>query len=187
MKGMKYQHNLQNIVPSEECSDKSHDIHSLAALPKNALTLEEVERNHVINATKPAADPAALPSPLAGAVALADLERQLLMRPSGHVTVSIPDVDRSTSVLPPDSRIPPMIPPPPPPLQRLPFPMLPPFAMQITRAHLLGQLPELPPGFPPITPQMRAAILSLGPPPMMRMPSHPLLPPFPFMQQPSHI
>ncbi|VDM07601.1 unnamed protein product [Wuchereria bancrofti] len=178
---------VKNIVPSEECSDKSHDIHSLAALPKNALTLEEVERNHVINATKPAADPAALPSPLAGAVALADLERQLLMRPSGHVTVSIPDVDRSTSVLPPDSRIPPMIPPPPPPLQRLPFPMLPPFAMQITRAHLLGQLPELPPGFPPITPQMRAAILSLGPPPMMRMPSHPLLPPFPFMQQPSHI
>lgn len=57
-------------------------------------------------------------------------------------------------------------------------------------AYLLGQLPELPPGFPPITPQMRAAILSLGPPPVMRMPSHSLLPPsqrFPFVQQPSHL
>ncbi|VDK88129.1 unnamed protein product, partial [Litomosoides sigmodontis] len=52
--------------------------------------------------------------------------------------------------------------------------------------HLLGELPELPPGFPPITPQMRAAILSLRPPPMMRMPSHPILPPFPLAQQPSH-
>ncbi|VDO44493.1 unnamed protein product [Onchocerca flexuosa] len=52
-------------------------------------------------------------------------------------------------------------------------------------SHLPGQLPDPPPGFPPITPQMRAAILPVGPPRIM--PSHRMLPPFPFMQQPPHL
>uniref|UniRef100_A0A0R3RG75 PAT1 domain-containing protein n=1 Tax=Elaeophora elaphi TaxID=1147741 RepID=A0A0R3RG75_9BILA len=189
---------VKNNTSPEECSDKSGGIRSLRALPKNALTLEEIERNHqvprgegIINACKPT-NPTVLPLPsvflLTGAVTLAELESRLLMQSASHVTASTAVADRSASVLPSDSRIPTMIPslPPPPPLQCLPFPMLPPIVMQITRAHLLGQLPELPPGFPPITPQMRAAILSMGPPPMIRMPSRPMLPPFPFVQQPSH-
>ncbi|EFO22422.1 hypothetical protein LOAG_06065 [Loa loa] len=178
---------VKNNISSEEYSDKKDGIRSLAELPKDALTLEEVERNHVTSTSKPS-DLTVPPLPPAGALTLGELEKRFLMQSAGHVTASVPDVGRSTGVLPPDSRIPSMIPPPPlpPPLQCLPFPMLSPFAMQIARAHLLGQLPELPPGFPPITPQMRAAILSLGPPPMMRMPSHPMLPPFPFVQQPSH-
>lgn len=70
-----------------------------------------------------------------GAVTVTELERQLLMQSSGHVTASVSDVDRSTGVLVPNSRIPPIIlpAPPPPPLQCLPFPMLPPFTMQIIR------------------------------------------------------
>ncbi|KAM3719806.1 Protein PAT1 [Dirofilaria immitis] len=176
----------KNNISSEECFDKNDGIRSLVAVPKNALTLEEVERNHVSSASK-SMHPTMLSLP-SGAVTLAELEKQLLMQSASQTTASTPDVYRSTVVLPPDSRIPPMIPPPPPappPPQCLPFPMLPPFAVQIARAHLLGHLPELPPGFPPITPQMRAAILSLGPPPVMRMPSHVMLPPFPFMQQSS--
>ncbi|KAL3993969.1 Topoisomerase II-associated protein PAT1 family protein [Acanthocheilonema viteae] len=176
----------KNNISPKGCSNKSDGIHLLAAVPKSALTVEEIERNHIINACKPT-DTTALRLP-PGAVTLAELESRLLMQSTSHVAASTPNVDRSASVLPPDSQIPPTIPPPPPPppLQCFPFPMLPPFAMQIARAYLLGQLPELPPGFPPITPQMRAAILSLGPPPVMRMPSHPMLPPFPFAQQSSH-
>ncbi|CAG9540358.1 unnamed protein product [Cercopithifilaria johnstoni] len=178
----------KNNLSQEECSDKSNGIRSLAAVPKNALTLEEIERNHITSACKPT-DPTGLRLPPAGAVTLSELESRFLMQSASHVAASNPDIDRSGGVLPPDSRIPSRIPHPPPlpPLPCLPFPMSHPFAMQTIRAYLLGQLPELPPGFPPITPQMRAAILSLRPPPMMRMPSRLMLPPFPFAQQSSHL
>lgn len=53
---------LQNNILPKECSDKNDGIRLLAALPKNALTLEEVERNHVTKASKPA-DPTMLPLP----------------------------------------------------------------------------------------------------------------------------
>ncbi|MCP9261324.1 hypothetical protein DINM_004699 [Dirofilaria immitis] len=159
----------KNNISSEECFDKNDGIRSLVAVPKMRLLLKKLKE---------------IMSPVH--------QNQCIQQCCLYhqTTASTPDVYRSTVVLPPDSRIPPMIPPPPPappPPQCLPFPMLPPFAVQIARAHLLGHLPELPPGFPPITPQMRAAILSLGPPPVMRMPSHVMLPPFPFMQQSSQL
>ncbi|OZC10014.1 hypothetical protein X798_02860 [Onchocerca flexuosa] len=186
----------RNNISAEECSDKSRGIRSLTALPKNAFTLEEIERNYVSNASKPTdyvsnaskpTDPT-LPSLPSGAVTLAELEKRFLTQSANQTTASTLGVDRSAVVLPPDSRIPPIILPPPsapPPRQCLPFPLLPPFVMPMTRAHLPGQLPDPPPGFPPITPQMRAAMLPVGPPRIM--PSHRMLPPFPFMQQPPHL
>uniref|UniRef100_A0A9J2PJV4 Uncharacterized protein n=1 Tax=Ascaris lumbricoides TaxID=6252 RepID=A0A9J2PJV4_ASCLU len=47
-----------------------------------------------------------------------------------------------------------------PPFPVMPFPFVPPFFAQTLRAHLSGQLPELPPGFPSVPPQMRAAFMA---------------------------
>ncbi|VDO49332.1 unnamed protein product, partial [Onchocerca flexuosa] len=111
----------RNNISAEECSDKSRGIRSLTALPKNAFTLEEIERNYVSNASKPTdyvsnaskpTDPT-LPSLPSGAVTLAELEKRFLTQSANQTTASTLGVDRSAVVLPPDSRIPPIILPPP--------------------------------------------------------------------------
>ncbi|VDM92239.1 unnamed protein product, partial [Litomosoides sigmodontis] len=121
----------KNNKALEECSDKS-GIRSLAALPKNALTFEEIENILITSASKPVDSTAQRLPP--GAVTLAELESQLLMQSSSCTTACAPDIKRSTDTLLSDSRIPPIIGPlPPPPLRSLSFPMLPPFAIQIAR------------------------------------------------------
>ncbi|VDN05568.1 unnamed protein product [Thelazia callipaeda] len=168
-----------NLQANNESFDQprffTDDKDSVTNLLKNVLSLEEREGDSV-NVAKPTTT--AAPLLKEGVVTLAELEKQLLADSAANASVASSEVDRAATVLS-DPRITPRIPPPFP-YQYLPFPSLPPFSMEILRGHL----PEIPPGFPPVTPQIRAAVLAqLMPPPFLRMPSASMLPPFFFSPQ----
>uniref|UniRef100_A0A915AMY2 Uncharacterized protein n=2 Tax=Parascaris univalens TaxID=6257 RepID=A0A915AMY2_PARUN len=176
----------------ESAGVKAPKTRTLAAIPKGALTLEEVERNHIQLARRSSLPIPPPPLPSEGAMTVTDFERRLLMESAN--TNGMPQGetgDRRLPSQPPPShpsaqqRIPPF--------PIMPFPFVPPFFAQTLRAHLSGQLPELPPGFPSVPPQMRAAFVAAlaqnvtqGTPPaaLFGQPPPMIAPPFRPVQRP---
>ncbi|KHN80088.1 Protein PAT1 -like protein 1 [Toxocara canis] len=136
-----------------------------------------------------------------GAMTVTDFERRLLMETAGASGMARAESGERNLPPPPPQALRPQQQQPMPPIPIMPFPFMPPFVAQTLRAHLTGQLPELPPGFPPVPPQMRAAFMAAlaqnvtqGPPPgaLFGQPPPLIAPPFrpvqrPPILRPSHI
>lgn len=141
----------------------------LAAIPKGALRLEDVESEH-LRAARCSSLPAPPVSTSEGATPQNNLERRIPFESSTLANIMTGSSNEKQGTTDPRMSAPP------PPLPVFPFPFMHPFAANILRAHLMGQLPELPPGFPPIPPQMRAAFLATSAPgPMQRPPPPPVI------------
>ncbi|VDM44189.1 unnamed protein product [Toxocara canis] len=192
-----YDHHTDKLAQTVEAPKPR----ALAAIPKGALTLEEIEKNHISLARRSSLPPQPPPIPSEGAMTVTDFERRLLMETAGASGMARAESGERNLPPPPPQALRPQQQQPMPPIPIMPFPFMPPFVAQTLRAHLTGQLPELPPGFPPVPPQMRAAFMAAlaqnvtqGPPPgaLFGQPPPLIAPPFrpvqrPPILRPSHI
>lgn len=150
----------------------------LAEIPKNALTVEELERQQLEEARSKN-----LPGVPQGAIALEDLERQILnsgisvKKEAKPLEVNVSSEIKATPKFPLSPLLPLSFP--------IPQPMMDPFMFNLLRARMAGQLIEPPGSFPLIPPQVRffdAVVRNANAMGAFRLPAPPQIPgiPLPF-------